>query len=457
MKQQIIDVKQQLPSRVIQVGKKSEDLPNNTLPTKPFYILVPDTLQAIFQKKANLYFLLVSIIQVCTWERIGWLHPSISPTGPWGTALPLLGTIALQFLVFFGQWASQWWTSRCENTTTTTIIDWDRQKSQKEESVVHQQDLKPGMVVQFKNGDKISVDIITLQTTFQDGQQLVATFSATSLTGEPGNIITKVPDEHISLEDVLKENMKIDIYPSSCNLNDFSGTLYAHGTTGTKPIPLNANNTIPAGAILTSSQVIGVAYATGPDRKMQLKPDATGIKSGVLDQLINIFMIYNVYVLAVMVCVCSVLSMQFDPLTDQEKDWYGRGAILVRLVQNFMIYNGMIPLSLSINLQIIRSLQAVFSFQMNKISVNRHLEDDLNGTEYIFSDKTGTLTRNEMTFSYLVDSTGPEDLVFRVEENPIHKHQGSMTMLRCLGLCTTARPFLRDQSDLKSSAKKTIK
>jgi hypothetical protein len=55
-------------------------------------------------------------------------------------------------------------------------------------------------------------------------------------------------------------------FSSTTNINDFSGFLDLRN----ERLVVTAEHTIPAGAILTSSGVMGVVYATGDDRKCQM-------------------------------------------------------------------------------------------------------------------------------------------------------------------------------------------
>lgn len=128
-----------------------------------------------------------------------------------------------------------------------------------------------------------------------------------------------------------------------------------------------------------------------------------------------------------------------------------------------MIYNGMIPLSLSINMATVRGLQwfEFFVSGMKKLPYrssnfpgieanNTSLTGDLCNIQYIMSDKTGTLTKNEMVFQYLADAAGKIYKVrcHRVSSSHIQvdsseeylREEVNSDLLRCLGLCTTVSP-----------------
>lgn len=97
------------------------------------------------------------------------------------------------------------------------------------------------------------------------------------------------------------------------------------------------------------------------------------------------------------------------------------------LLTFIILYNNLIPISLQVTLELVRFLQAIFinmdiemyHEESNTPAMARtsNLNEELGMVKYVFSDKTGTLTRNVMEFKkcsiagqiYSFDTDGAEE------------------------------------------------
>ena len=119
--------------------------------------------------------------------------------------------------------------------------------------------------------------------------------------------------------------------------------------------------------------------------------------------------------------------------------------LLTTMIQTWILFNGVIPFSIKIFLITIRTFQ---KYNLNKIQfdiINQNSEtiDVIPNVTKILSDKTGTITKNELEltnivfsndkFVFNVDSDFPENITYLVKNN-IEK-ENKLNLLRCIGIC----------------------
>lgn len=105
------------------------------------------------------------------------------------------------------------------------------------------------------------------------------------------------------------------------------------------------------------------------------------------------------------------------------------------LLTFIIVYNNLIPISLQVTLELVRFVQATFinydiemyheESDTPALARTSNLNEELGMVKYIFSDKTGTLTRNVMEFKrcsvgkiiYEVADTPEESLLIQVSSS----------------------------------------
>ncbi|KAI4200632.1 MAG: hypothetical protein LQ350_003772 [Teloschistes chrysophthalmus] len=184
----------------------------------------------------------------------------------------------------------------------------------------------------------------------------------------------------------------------SKKVNEFVGTAeyLSHEDNGahSKPVsaPLTIDNTAWANTVLASNAtVLAVVVYTGAQTRQAMSTSPPRSKTGLLDCEINNL----TKILCALTLSLSVTLVALEGFENQEEmKWY------VAITRFLILFSTIIPISLRVNLDMGKSVYAWFIERDQGIpgTVVRTstIPEELGRIEYLLSDKTGTLTQNEM-------------------------------------------------------------
>jgi len=214
-------------------------------------------------------------------------------------------------------------------------------------------------------------------------------------------------------------------------------------------IPLSINDLLLRGTVLkNTASVIGFATYVGHESKIYMNSTRPPIKLSNVTRRLNtqICLLFGLVVLVSVLCTIGTV-INADAL---DSHWYLGGksvtfnfsAAFYQVLTFMVLYSTMIPISLLVSLDFNRLWLAWFvnnDLEMYdaerdiwSVCKTSNLMEELGQVKYIFTDKTGTLTRNIMEFK-LACIDGKK---FDVEQDKIVTDE-QKDYFRAVGLCHT--------------------
>ncbi|XP_060873130.1 phospholipid-transporting ATPase ID isoform X1 [Metopolophium dirhodum] len=377
----------------------------NYIKTSKYSLLtfLPLNLFEQFQRLANFYFLCLMMLQMIS---------IISSLTPITTSIPLVGVLTITAIKdAYDDYQRHVSDDQVNNRISKTVRNGHVVN-------VKWKDVHVGDVILMEDGQFVAADVLLLSTSEPSGLCFIET---AELDGETN---LKCRQCLAEVADLAHEVTDFDGFircetPNNL-LNKFHGVLQWNK----KELILNNDHIILRGCVLRNTEwCYGMVIFAGRETKLMQNSGKSKFKRTNIDRLLN-FLIIGIVLFLFLLCLSCMIGSVF---WEYKTGWYFQtylpwdslvpsdkiaGSITIGTLVFFsyaIVLNTLVPISLYVSVEVVRFVQSFFINWDEKMydkqsgtaakARTTSLNEELGQIQYIFSDKTGTMTKNIMTFN----------------------------------------------------------
>uniref|UniRef100_A0A4X1UMC2 Phospholipid-transporting ATPase n=1 Tax=Sus scrofa TaxID=9823 RepID=A0A4X1UMC2_PIG len=330
--------------------KRDQRYPRNVINNQKynFFTFLPGVLFNQFKYFFNLYFLLLACSQFVPEMRLGALYTY------W---VPLVTVEEIRCYLRDKEVNSQVY-SRLTARGTVKVKSCS---------------IQVGDLIIVEKNQRVPADMIFLRTSEKNGSCFLRTDQLDGETDWKLRLPVACTQRLPTAADLLQIRSYVYAEEPNIDIHNFVGTFTREDSDPPISESLSIENALWAGTVIASGTVVGVVLYTGRELRSVMNTSNPRSKIGLFDLEVNCLT-------KILFGALVVVSLVMVALQHFAGRWY------LQIIRFLLLFSNIIPISLRVNLD------------MGKIVT---IPEQLGRISYLLTDKTGTLTQNEMVFKRL--------------------------------------------------------
>uniref|UniRef100_A0A4X1UMU1 Phospholipid-transporting ATPase n=1 Tax=Sus scrofa TaxID=9823 RepID=A0A4X1UMU1_PIG len=357
--------------------KRDQRYPRNVINNQKynFFTFLPGVLFNQFKYFFNLYFLLLACSQFVPEMRLGALYTYWVPLG-FVLAVTIIREVEEIRCYLRDKEVNSQVYSRLTARGTVKVKSCS---------------IQVGDLIIVEKNQRVPADMIFLRTSEKNGSCFLRTDQLDGETDWKLRLPVACTQRLPTAADLLQIRSYVYAEEPNIDIHNFVGTFTREDSDPPISESLSIENALWAGTVIASGTVVGVVLYTGRELRSVMNTSNPRSKIGLFDLEVNCLT-------KILFGALVVVSLVMVALQHFAGRWY------LQIIRFLLLFSNIIPISLRVNLDMGK---IVYSWVIRRDSKpgtvvrSSTIPEQLGRISYLLTDKTGTLTQNEMVFKRL--------------------------------------------------------